>query len=190
MWLGQRIVPRALVQGFRGGVSADVLDRVLGARISAAEQPPIRARALRAMEPILDEAFPPELLAGIAAQFLARNYTADELVALRAREESAIGRKLREFDRSAAAGPARSGAASDEAREALALRMFTDAERREIEAFAATPLGHKGLALAPDLVGFFVGELERRYASVRAHIEPRLADVVEAALATLTPPAP
>ncbi len=180
MWLGQRLVPRTLVQGFREGVEKDAMDRVLGGRVAEADQPPLRARARTAMAPLLDEAFPPELLAGLAAQFLDRHYTADELRALRAQEESPLGRKLRDFDRSAAELSAATPAARDEARDALARRTFTDPERKELEAFAASPLGRKGQALAPDLAGFFVDQLERRYASLRPDLEPRLQNVVEA----------
>ncbi len=180
MWLGQRLVPRTLVQGFREGIEKDVMDKVLEARVAEVDQPPLRARAHQAMAPLLDEAFPPELLAGLAAQFLAGHYTADELRALRAREESPLGRKLREFDRSAAEISAATPAAREEARDALARRTFTDAERKELEAFAASPLGRKGQALAPDLAGFFVDQLERRYASLRPDLEPRLQNVVEA----------
>lgn len=180
MWLGQRIVPRALVQGFREGIEKDALDRALGARVAASEQPPLRARARVAMAPLLDEAFPAELLSGLGAQFLARHYTAGELRELRAREESPLGRKLRAFDRSAEELVAATPTAKEEAREALARRTFSDADRKDLEAFAASPLGRKGQALALDLAGFFVGELERRYASLRPELEPKLLNVVEA----------
>ncbi len=180
MWLGQRLVPRALVQGFREGVENEIMDRVLGARVAEVDQPALRARARRSMAPLLDEAFPPELLAGMAAQFLARHYTADELRVLRAREESPLGRKLQDFERSAAAVAGPTPAAQEEAREALARRTFSDAERKELEAFAASPLGKKGQALAPDLAGTFVDQMERRYASLRPDLEPRLMNVVEA----------
>ncbi len=180
MWLGQQVVPRTLVQGFRQGVEKDVMDKVLGARVAEVDQPPLRARARQAMAPLLDEAFPPELLAGLTAQFLARHYTAEELRALRAREESPLGRKLRDFDRSTAEIVAATPAAREDAREAMARRTFTEAERRELEAFAASPLGRKGQALAPDLAGFLVDQLERRYASLRPDLEPRLENVVEA----------
>ncbi len=180
MWLGQRIVPRTLVQGFRDGVEQEAVNRVLAARVAAVDQPPLRARAHAAIAPLLDEAFPPELLAGLAAQFLARHYTAEELQALRAREESPLGRKLRDFDRSTAELAAATPAAREESREALARRTFADSERKELEAFAASPLGRKGQALAPDLAGFFVDQLERRYAALRPDLEPRLENVVEA----------
>ncbi len=180
MWLGQRIVPRSLLQGFREGLEQQVLDRALGTRVAAADQPPLRARAIAAMAPLLDEAFPPEVLAGLAAQFLARHYTDDELRALRAREESPLGRKLRDFDQRSAGLPAASPAAREAAREALARRTFTEADRRELDAFAASPLGRKGQALAPDLAGYFVDQLERRYASLRPDLEPRLQNLVEA----------
>jgi hypothetical protein len=182
MWLGQRIVPRTLVQGFREGVEEGVLDRVLGTRVAAMEQPSLRARARMAMAPILDEAFPPEVLAGIGAQFLARHYTADELRALRTREESPLGRKLRDLDRSAAELAGATPAAREEAREALARRAFTDSERKELEAFAVSPLGRKGRALGPELAGTFVDQLERRYASLRPDLEPRLENAAEAVL--------
>lgn len=180
MWLGQRIVPRTLVQGFRDGVEQDVVERVLGTRVAAVDQPPLRTRAHAALAPLLDEAFPPELLAGLAAQFLARHYTAEELRALREREESPLGRKLRDFDRSTAELAGATPAAREDAREALARRSFSEAERKELEAFAASPLGRKGQALALDLAGFFVDQLERRYASVRPDLEPRLQNLVEA----------
>jgi hypothetical protein len=184
MWLGQRIVPRAAVDGFRDAVAKDVLDKVLGGRVAAVDQPTLRARARTAMSPLLDEAFPPELLAGFAAQFLAAHYSADELRALRAREESPLGEKLRAFERSAAdLAPATPGT-RDDARDALARRTFTESERKELEAFADGPLGRKGSALAPDLLGTFVDRLERRYAAVRPDIEPRLRNVVEAVLVT------
>lgn len=184
MWLGQRIVPRSLLQGFREGLEQQVLDAALGTRVAAAEQPPLRARAIAAMAPLLDEAFPPEVLAGFAAQFLARHYTAEELRALRAREESPLGKKLRDFDERSARLPAATPGAREEAREALARRAFTEADRRELDAFAASPLGRKGQALAPDLAGFFIDQLERRYASLRPDLEPRLQSLVEAVRTT------
>lgn len=184
MWLGQRLVPRALVEGFREGLANDVMDQVLGTRVSALEQPPMRARARVAMGPLLDEAFPQDVLAGAAAQFLARHYTAEELRALRTREESPLGQKLRAFDQGASRLAAETPAARDEAREALARRTFTEAERKELEAFAASPLGRKGVGLAPDVAGFFIDQLDRHYASVRSDIEPRLRNVVEAVIIT------
>jgi hypothetical protein len=184
MWLGQRVVPRALVQGLREGIEEDVLNRVLGTRVAAVDQPPLRARARAAMAPLLDEAFAPELLSGLGAQFLARHYTADELRALRAREESPLGRKLKEFDQAADAIVTDTPAAKDEAREALARRTFSGAERKDLEAFAASPLGRKGQALALDLTGFFVEQLERRYAAIEQELEPKLVNVAEAVLLT------
>ena len=180
MWLGQRIVPRSLCQGFWEGLEQQVLDKGLGASVAAVDQPPLRARALAAMAPLLDEAFPPELVAGLAAQFLARHYTAEELRALRAQEESPLGRKLRGFDEASGRVVEATPAAREDAREALARRTFSEAERRQLEAFAASPLGRKGQALAPDLAGFFVDQLERRYASLRPDLEPRLLNLVEA----------
>ncbi len=184
MWLGQRIVPRALVQGFRQAIEEDVLNRVLGTRVPAVDQPPLRARARAAMAPLLDEAFAPELLSGLGAEFLARHYTAAELRALRAREDSPLGSRLREFDQAADAIVAATPAAKDEAREALSRRWFTDAERKDLETFAHSPLGRKGQDLALDLAGFFVDQLERRYASVKGELEPRLVNVAEAVLLT------
>jgi hypothetical protein len=182
MWLGQRIVPHAIVDGYRDALGEEVLQKAVAGRVAGADLPPLRARARAAMAPLLDEAFPPELLAGFAAQFLARHYTADELRTLRAREESPLGRKLRDFTRSAAEAATPSG--KEGAREALARRTFTDGEQKELEAFAASPLGKKGLALAPDLAGFFVDQLDRRYASLRPDLEPRLQNVAEAVLMT------
>ncbi len=184
MWLGQRIVPRELVQGFREGVLDSVLDKALGSRVAAVDRPALRARARAATAMLLEEAFPQELLAGMGAQFLARNYTAEELKALRAREESPLGRKLRAFEQSAAEIVAATPAAKEEARGALARRTFSEAERKELETFAASPLGRKGLALAPELVGYFVDQLERRYASLKPDLEPRLQNTVEAVAMT------
>jgi hypothetical protein len=170
MWLGGRIVPRALVEGFRDGI----VDAALDARVALADRPALRARARTAMAPVLDEAFPPELLAGLGASFLARHYGADELRALRAREESPAGERLRAYEKAAADVQGATPEARDEAREALSRRMFDARDRAEIEAFAASPLGRKGLELAPDLAAFFVDQLDRRWAAVRTGIEPRL----------------
>jgi len=184
MWLGQRAIPRALVQGFCDGVEKDVLDRVMATRVAAAEQPSLRARAHTAMAPLLDEAFPAELLAGISAQFLSGHYTAGELRALRAHEESPLGRKVLEFDRAADELVAATPEVRAEARAALARRTFTDAERKELEAFASSPLGRKGLELGPALARTFLDQLDRRYSAVRPDLEPRLESVAEAVLMT------
>jgi len=182
MVLGLHVVPRPLVDGFRSGIADQVLDQVLGARVAAADQPPLRTRARAAMAPLLDEAFPPEVLAGIGAQFLGRHYTAEELRTLRAREDSELGRKLHAFEERVAALGGPTPAARDQAREELARSTFTEAERREIDAFAASPLGRKGLSLAPDLAAFVVDQLDRRWTSVRPRIEPQLRGVAEAVL--------
>ena len=182
MWLGQRMVPRALVQGFRDGIQEDLLNRVLGTRVAAVDQPALRVRARAAMAPLLDQAFPPEVLSGLGAQFLARHYSADELRALRVREESPLGQKLRDFDQMSDQLAAPTPAARDEAREALARRTFDEAERKDLLAFAASPLGRKGQSLALDLAGFFVEQLERRWASLQPGLEPRLRSVAEAVL--------
>jgi hypothetical protein len=187
MALGQRVVPRALLDGFRSGIEDQVLDQLLGPTLPSAEQPPLRTRARAAMAPLLDEAFPPEVLVGMGAQFLARHYTADELHTLRAREESPLGRKLRAFEESAAAIMAPALSERDQARDQLARRTFTDAERKDLESFAASPLGRKGLALAPDLVAYFVDRLDRRYASIRSDLDPRLRRAVEAVLPKAPP---
>jgi hypothetical protein len=168
MWLGARIVPAALVEGFRRGIE----DAVIGGKPGAEA-----ARA--AMAPLLDEAFPPELLAGAGASFLAARYTADELRALRDREESPLGRKLRSFEQRAAQLKGETAEEREKARDALSRKMFTAAERADIEAFAATPLGKKSLALAPDLAAHFVDQLDRRWTSVRASLEPRLRAAAE-----------
>jgi hypothetical protein len=172
--LGQRAVPRSIVDGFREGVAGEVLDRATGARAGAADAAPLRARARAALEPLLDEAFPPDLLAGLAAQFLARSYTAGELRALRDREEAPLGRKLRDLDARAAQLPAADPAARDREREALARKAFTRQERAELEAFAASPLGRKVEKVGPELARHFLDQLDRRWAEVRAQLEPRL----------------
>lgn len=182
MALGARAVPAELVQGYRAGIEEDVLDRVIGARLPEAERAPAHARARAALAPLLDEAFPPELLAGLGAQFLAAHYAPDELRALRAREESALGRKLREFERRAAEIVADSPTSHARAREALARESFSPAELRALEAFEASPLGAKGLALAPELATFFVDALDRRYRAIRQELDPRLRRAAEAAL--------
>jgi hypothetical protein len=178
MWLGARVVPRGLVDGFRGAIVDAALDAALTGQ-DRADRADLRARALKAMAPALDEAFPPEVLAGLGASFLARHYTAEEIQALRAREESAIGEKLRAFERSAAEVKGDTQEERERAREALSRRTFTAKERAEIEAFAASPLGQKGLALAPDLAGHFVDQLDRRWAAVRGVVEPRLRKIAE-----------
>lgn len=184
MWLGQRLVPRAIVEGYRRALEEDALGKAAGGRVATADLPPLQARAHAVMGPLLDQAFPPELLAGLAAQFLAAHYSADELRALREHEESPLGRKLREFDRGAAELPAPTPAAREEARDALARRTFTGQDQKQLEAFAASPLGRKGMALAPDLASFFVDRLDRRYASIRADLDVRLRNAAEGVLAT------
>jgi hypothetical protein len=180
--LGQRAVPRTIVDGFREGVAGEAIDRVLGVRAGAADAAALRARARAALEPLLDEAFPPELLAGLAAQFLARSYTAEELRTLRDREEAPLGRKLQELDARAAQLPAADPAARDREREALARRAFTARERAELEAFAASPLGRKVERVGPELARHFLDQLDRRWAEVRGHLEPRLRRAAEEAL--------
>ncbi len=81
MALGGRVVPRALLAGFRRGMEEEQLERIAATRPALTE--PERQRALAAMSPLLDEAFPPELLAGIGAQFLSSHYDAAELRELR-----------------------------------------------------------------------------------------------------------
>jgi hypothetical protein len=182
MALGARVVPRALVEGFRAGLEDETFQRVVGGRIPAADQPALRLRAHAAMGPLLDEAFPPELMAGLGAQFLAAHYAPEELRSLRAREESPLGKKLRQFDATAAEIIADSPEARVRAREALARELFTPAEQRDIEAFAASPLGKKGLALAPDLAAFFVDAIDRRYRSLRGELDPGLEGAVRSVL--------
>lgn len=172
MWLGARVVPAALVEGFRRGIEDSVL-----AGKPAADAP--RARA--ALAPLLDEAFPPEFLAGVGATFLAAQYTPDEIVALRQREEAPLGHKLREFEQSAARVEGETADERERARDRLSRRMFTAAERADIDAFAASPLGKKSLAQAPELAAHFMDQLDRRWASVRATLEPRLRAAAAAA---------
>jgi len=181
MWLAARIVPRALVDGFRAGIARETIDRA-GPGAGTAS-PGARARAAEALAPLLDEAFPEEFLAGAAAQFLARSYTADELRALRAREDSPLGRKLRDFYGRAAALPSDDPAR----RERLARTTFTAAERREIDDFTSSPLGRKGDELAMALAGYFLEQMERRWAEVRRELEPRLAGAARMGLAGSTP---
>jgi len=177
MWLAARIVPRALVDGFRAGIARETIERA--APSAGTASPGARARAGAALAPLLDEAFPEEFLAGAAAQFLARSYTADELHALRAREDSPLGKKLRDFYGRAATLP------SDDPsrREQLARATFTAAELREIDEFTASPLGRKGDELALALAGFFLDQLERRWAEVRRDLEPRLEGAARRGLA-------
>jgi hypothetical protein len=181
MALGARVVPAALVQGYRTGIEDGVLDRVSGA-VPGTERPAFVARVRAALAPLLDEAFPPELLAGLGAQFLASHYAPDELRELRAREESALVRKLRAFERRAAEIVADSPESGDRAREALARETFSAAERRELEALEASPLGAKSLALAPDLAAYFVDALDRQYRSIKVELDPRLRRAAEATL--------
>jgi hypothetical protein len=181
MWLGQRIVPQAIVDGYRAGLERNAIERVVGAGVAAVDQPALTARGHARMAPVLDEAFPPELLAGAAAEFLAGHYTAAELRDLRAREDSPLGRKLRDFSRQAVTLPAQDPAARDRAREALARATFTAPERKELDELAASPLGRKGEELALPLAGFFLERLERRWAEVRAELEPRLLAAARAA---------
>jgi hypothetical protein len=182
MWLGARIVPRSLVDGFRDGIVRDALKDAAGRGSDESSEPAPRARAAAILAPALDEAFPEELLAGLAAQFLGRHYSADELRALRAHEESPLGRKLRDFYRRAGSVVAADPAARDRARDELARATFTEAERKDIDAFAASPLAKKGDALALTLAGFFLEQLDRRWAEVRPAIEPRLRAAAKAAL--------
>ncbi len=182
MWLGARIVPRSLVDGFRDGIARDALKSAAGRGSDESSEPVPRPRAAAALAPALDEAFPEELLAGLAAQFLARHYSAEELRALRAHEESPLGRKLRDFYRRAGSIVAADPAARDRARDELARATFTDAERKDIDAFAASPLAKKGDELAMVLAGFFLEQLDRRWAAVRPEIEPRLRAAARAAL--------
>jgi hypothetical protein len=185
-WLGQRVVPHDVVEGYLAALVDEVILRVAEGQVQAADLPAFRARALAALEPLLDEAFPPEMLSGVAAQFLDRHYGVDELQALRAREESPLGRKLRAFEEQAAGIRGQTPAARDESRDALARRTFTGAERRELEAFGSSPLGRKWMGLAPELVGYFLDQLERHLAAIRRDLEPRMRGAVRR---LLEPPA-
>ncbi len=180
--LGLRAVPRSIVEGFRGGVAGEALDQAMGGRAGAAGAAPLRARARAALEPLLDEAFPPELLAGLAAQFLARSYTAEELRTLRDREEAPLGRKLRDLEARVARQAAADPAARERELEALARQAFTARERAELEAFAASPLGRKVERVGPELARHFLDQLDRRWAEVRGQLEPRLRRAAEEAL--------
>lgn len=186
MWLGERIVPIDLVAGVKDTVERSVVDQVLGTRVSTAEQPLLRSRAHAPLAPLIAEAFPPEYLSGLGARFLALHYTEAELKELRAREEAPLGKKVRAFERSVAEMVVTSAEAREEARAALARKTFTGAERKELEALAASPLGKKSGALAPELVAFFVDELDRHWTAVRATIEPRMRNTVEAVVMTST----
>ncbi len=169
MALGAQVVPRALVDGLRKGLEDETLSRLPG---GAPQDGGREARARLA--PILDEVFPPELLAGIGATFLARHYTVEELRALRAFEDSPLGAKLRTFRRSAAETKGTTPEERDKAGDALFRQTFSAAERTQLDAFAASPLGKKSGELAPELAAFFMEQLERRWASSRAQFEPRL----------------
>jgi hypothetical protein len=177
-WLGQRVVPHDVVEGYLAALEDDVVGRVAEGRVPAANLPAFRARARAALKPLLDEAFPPELLSGVAAQFLDRHYEADELRVLRTREESPLGRKLRAFEQQATEIRGQTPGARDETRDALARRTFTSAERRELEAFGASPLGRKWMGLAPALVGHFLDQLERHLTAIRHDLEPRMRGAV------------
>ena len=98
MALGERVLPRALIEGFEEGVAREAMDATLGPKSGTAEEPARRSRARAALTPLLQEAFSPEFLAGVAAQRLARRYSAEELRALRAREDSPLGRKVRDSE--------------------------------------------------------------------------------------------
>lgn len=174
MTLGRRAVPPALVDGFRKAIE----DEALG-RVPAARDPAVARKARARLRPILDEAFPTELLAGIGATFLARSYTADELRALRAHEESSVGEKRRAFEKAAADVKGDTPEERDEARAALSRRTFTAADRAALEAFADSPLGKKGIALAPDLAAFCVDQLDRHWKDVRPGVEPLLRKAAE-----------
>jgi hypothetical protein len=168
------------VDGFRDGIARDALK---GATGRGSEEPSeLVSRARAALAPVLEEAFPEELMAGLAAQFLARHYSAEELRTLRAHEESPLGRELRDFYRRAGSVVAADPAARDRARDELARATFTEAERKDIDAFAASPLAKKGDELALTLAGFFLEQLDRRWAEVRPALEPRLRAAAKAAL--------
>jgi hypothetical protein len=184
MWLGARAVPAALVAGVEDTVEKSIVDQVMGGRVAAADRPVLRARAHAALAPLLAEAFSPEYLAGLGARFLANHYTAGELRELRAREEAPLGQKLRAFERSAAELVVANPEEREAARAALASKTFSDSERKELEAYSTSPLGKKSSALAPDLVGFLVDELDRHWATVRPGIEPRMRNTVEAVIMT------
>ncbi len=169
MALGPHVVPVDLVDGLRRGIEDEAL-----ARLPGGAPQDVAAQARARLAPILDEAFPPELLAGIGATFLARHYTADELRALRAFEDSPLGAKLRSLHQAAPAAKGVTPEKRDEARDAQLRKALTPADRTQLDEFAASPLGKKSAALAPDLAAFFMEQLERRWSSVRAEVEPRL----------------
>jgi len=184
MALGQRLVPDDLVRGFEDGVAAEVLDAVVAGRVPAVRAPAVRARARAAMAPALAEAFPPELLAGLCAEFVARRYRPEEIRALAAWESSPLAQKLRAFDGQARAVVAADPDAAKRAREELARRTFTEGERNAVATFAASPLAEKGRALAPELTGHLLAQLEARHGEVRAALRPKLVSAAEAVLAT------
>lgn len=184
MALGQRLVPVALVRGFEDALADEILDRVVAGRVPATRLPALRARARAAMAPALAEAFPDELVAGACGLFVARHYTPDELRALTAWEGSPLGQKLRTLDAQAAAVPAGDPAAAERAREDLARRTFGEAERKEIAAFAATPLARKGRDLAPELTAHVLEQLDRRLKAEEATLRPRLQSAAQAVLET------
>lgn len=180
MRLGAEIAPAVVVGGFRDAIVDAALDAALGGR-AAADRAALRARARVAMGPLLDDAFPPELLAGLGAAFLSRRYTAEELAQLRARVESPLGQRLRALERSAVEGD--TPEERERARAALYGRTFSRAEQEEIAAFEASPLGRKGLALAPDLAAAFLDGLDRRWVEVHERCQPRLRRAAEDLLA-------
>jgi len=182
MWLGERIVPWALVEGYRAGLEENAFEKATAGRFADSDLPTLRAHANEAMRPVLDEAFPMELLAGISAQFLSHHYSAEELRALRAHEESPLGQKLRAFEQRAAALPGPTPEARAKAREALARQTFSTGEQKDLEAFANSPLGRKGVALSPELAAFYVNQLERHRTSIQRDLDERLRRSVEAVL--------
>lgn len=170
MALGGRVVPVELVDGLRKGIEDEALARLPGGPPQDAAARQARAR----LAPILDEVFPPELLAGMGATFLARHYTAEELQALRALEDSPLGAKLRHLRQGPSEPKGSTPDERDKARDARLRKALSQADRAQLDAFAASPLGKKSAALAPDLAAHFMEQLERRWAAVRADVEPRL----------------
>lgn len=179
--LGERVLPRTLIEGFREGVAREVLDATLGPRGGTAEEPLRRARARAALTPLLQEAFPPEFLAGVAAQLLARRYSAEELRALRAREDSPLGRKVRDLENRSQRAPDTDADAHHSKGEAPSPPTFSAAERKELETFAASPLGRKVEEVGPELAHHFLEALDQRWAQARGELEPQMRKAAEAA---------
>lgn len=167
MVLGRLLLPRDALAGFLDGLAQDSMDRVMAGRVPATRAPALRTRCRQAMEPALQEAFPPEVLAGLMAQSLTRHLSPEELHALRAWQESA---------------PSARGAI-----EGKPGQKGTAAEEAALERSGAAAPARKLQASAPAILGDFLDRVDRRLAEVRPALRVRLDSVAEAVLQTDRP---